>query len=183
MKTPTRQTGFTLIELAIVLAIVSLLMGSAVPSLADYIKSVRVSGATSDLYSAILFARSEAVKSNQHVVLCKSADAMLCVDSGGWEQGWIAFEDSNGDGVHGASEPILLRGQPMAGGLRVTGNGSLARYVSYAPDGMAKLVGGGFQAGTITVCRQSLEAGDARQIIMNAGGRPRMQKQAVASCA
>jgi len=182
MNTRKIQSGFTLVELAIVLAIISILLGSAMPALADYVQSIRVRSATSDLYSAIVFARSEAIKSNQRVVLCKSADGATCADKGGWEQGWIAFVDADDSGVRSANEAIVVRGQPMGGALRVTGNGSMARYVSYAPDGIAKLVGGGFQAGTITICRQSLAATEARQIIVNAGGRPRVQQAQVADC-
>ena len=46
-------------------------------------------------------------------------------------------------------------------------------------NGATKLVGGGFQAGTLTLCRQSGRAGEGRQIILNAVGRPRVQKVAL----
>jgi type IV fimbrial biogenesis protein FimT len=43
-------------------------------------------------------------------------------------------------------------------------------------------VSGAFQAGTFTVCRQSAAAVQGRRIIINAGGRPRVQKVNLESC-
>ena len=65
--------------------------------------------------------------------------------------------------------------------MRLSGNQNVSRYVSFTPTGATRLIGGGFQAGTLTVCRESAEAGEARQIILNAVGRPRVQRSTVAS--
>lgn len=181
-RTVRRQRGMTLIEAVIALAIVSILMGSA-SSLTDYLKGLRVKSATTELFSALLLARSEAVKINSRVVVCKSSDGDSCAPGGGWEQGWIVFADSNGNGLRDAGEPIVQRGEPVAGALRMNGNSTVVRYVSYTPEGVAKLVGGGFQAGTITICSASLDATEARQIIVNSGGRPRVRKDVVDVCA
>jgi type IV fimbrial biogenesis protein FimT len=181
-NTAHRQRGVTLVEIVIALAIVSILMGS-VPSLADYLKAARVKSATSELFSALLLARSEAAKTNSRVVVCKSSDGDSCAAGGGWEQGWIVFADVNGNGLHEAGEPVVHRGEPVAGALRMNGNSTVVRYVSYTPEGLAKLVGGGFQAGTITICSASLDATEARQIIVNSGGRPRVRKDVVDVCA
>lgn len=176
------QRGFTLIELAIVLAVASVVAGTAVPAFADYVRTARVKSATSDLFSALLLARGEALRSNVRVVVCKSADGDTCAGGGGWEQGWIMFQDANGNAVREADEAVVLRGPPMPGGVRATGNGSVARYVSYAPEGVTKLAGGGFQAGTLTVCLAAANADEAREIIINSTGRPRVQKTRVSAC-
>jgi type IV fimbrial biogenesis protein FimT len=182
VRCPARRVrGFTAIELAVTLAIVSVIFAAAAPALADYIRIARVKAATTDLFDAFLLARSEAAKSNSRIVVCKSADGSACAATGGWEQGWIMFRDTNSNGARDPDDPIFLRGESMTGGLRVSGNGSVARYVSYAPDGMARLVGGGFQAGTITLCNAAA-GDDAREIIINASGRPRVQKTRVPAC-
>lgn len=186
MNTPhsfRKQQGFTLIELAIVLAVVSVLAGSAVPAFADYIRTARVKGATNELFSALLLARVEALRSNARVVVCKSADGATCTPAGGWEQGWIMFRDDNANALREPGEPVLARGEPMGGGVLASGNGSMARYISYAPDGIARLAGGGFEAGTVTLCSVSAADAEARQIIINATGRPRVQKTRVTACA
>jgi type IV fimbrial biogenesis protein FimT len=175
--------GFTLIELMIVLAVASELLGAAVPAMTSTIKSVQLSSASNELLAGLFLARSEAIKRNGRGVICKSADGATCTASGGWEQGWLVFHDANNDGSRDAGEAIVKQAQPLAGDLRVNGNLSVARYISYGADGGTRFASGGFQAGTITLCVRSADAGEARQIIVSSSGRPRVQKSRVEHCA
>lgn len=176
------MTGFTLVELMAVLAVAAVLAGGAAPSMTGLVRSIQLSSASNDLLGGLLLARTEAMKRGGRVVLCKTPDGTACADTGGWEQGWMVFHDKNNNGTREESEAVIHHVQALTQGLRATGNLSVARYVSYAPSGATKLVSGGFQAGTLTLCRQSDSAGDARQIILAAGGRPRVQKLTVPSC-
>lgn len=175
--------GFTLIELMIVLAIIAVMAGTGLPAMTSTIRSVQLTTASNDLLWSLFLARSEAIKRKTRVVVCKSADGLTCAQAGGWQQGWLVFQDQDNDGLHDNGEAVLQRGAPLAADMKVTGNLNVARYVSYAPTGTTKLVGGSFQAGTITLCRQSLEPADARQIIVSSSGRPRVQKVKVDECA
>ena len=174
--------GINLVELMVVLSIAAVSIGVCVPSMTALIKSVQLSSASNDLLWGVLMARSEAIRRNGRAVICNSADGSTCARSGGWEQGWIVFHDSNNNGLRETGEAIVQRAQSLPDDLRVTGNFNVARYISYAPDGTTKLVGGGFQSGRLTVCRQSTDGGEARQIILGAGGRPRVQKTTVDTC-
>ena len=174
--------GFSLVELLAVLAVSAILLSIAVPSFSGLVRSTQVSSASSDLLASLLLARSEAMKRRHRVSLCKSADGLSCTAGGGWEQGWIVFADPDGDGQRDAGELILQVQWPAPDGLRLTGTGSVARYVSYAANGGTKLAGGGFQAGTLTVCSTSAKAGKARQIVVNATGRPRTQTAQLPAC-
>jgi type IV fimbrial biogenesis protein FimT len=174
--------GFTLIELLVVLAVVSVLAGIAVPSFRALRNSMRLTSASNDLFASLLLARSEAVKRNGRVVLCTSRDGVSCAAAGGWEQGWLVFHDPDNNGQHDGSEVILQRAQALSSGLRLGGNMNVSRYISYTPAGVAKLVSGAFQAGTITMCNASTEPGAARQIVLSAAGRPRVQRTRVESC-
>lgn len=184
MNTPRgsrRQArGLTLVELVAVLAIAGTLAGIALPAFTGLVRSTRLTSATNDLFASILLARSEAARRHSRVTLCKSADGNQCAPSGGWEQGWIIFHDANHSGTRDAGEAMLLRAQAMPDGLHLSGNLNVAKYVSYAPTGEAKLANGGFQAGTITLCSPSLE--EARQIVISSAGRPRVQKTQVEQC-
>jgi len=101
---------------------------------------------------------------------------------GGWEQGWIVFHDVNNVGTHQPGDAVVWRTQALSGDLRVLGNLTVAKYISYAPTGEAKLVGGGFQAGTVTLCNVSSKSENAREIVISSSGRARVQKTHVASC-
>lgn len=175
--------GVTLVESVVALALMGLLAAAAVPSMFWFIDSMKLASATDLFMSGLNLTRSEAIKRNGSVVLCKSAEGESCATAGGWEQGWIVFHDLNRNGLREVAEPLIRHEQPLSPGLRLSGNQHVANYVSYAPTGVARLVGGGFQAGTLTLCRRSAERGEARQIIVNSGGRPRVQKASVDICA
>jgi type IV fimbrial biogenesis protein FimT len=78
---PARRRGFTLPELLAVVAIVAILAGVAAPATSGLVAGQRARAATSDVYTALVQARSEAVKRNAEVTL-------LPVTSGHWEAGW-----------------------------------------------------------------------------------------------
>lgn len=174
--------GFTLVELLVTLAVSALLLAVAVPSTAVIVKSVRLSSASNVFLSGLYLARGEAIKRNARVVLCKSLDGVACAMVGGWEQGWIVFHDANNNGLRDANELVIRREASLSSGLRLRGNMNVARYVSFAPTGATKLLSGGFQAGTLTICHESAESGEGREIVLNAVGRPRVHKSMVGIC-
>ena len=174
--------GFSLVEALTAAAVAAVLVSVAAPPMDDLLASSRVSAASNELLGDLLLTRSEAMKRRMRVVICKSAEGQWCTGTGGWQQGWIVFEDSNGDGQRTAGE-TLVRWQPaLSGSLRLTGTAPVARYVSYAPNGATKMAGGGFQAGTLTVCAAAKGPATGRQIVLNSSGRPRTQKVELPSC-
>lgn len=177
-----RQRGATLIEIVAASGILGAILMVAVPSLHDVAQSSRLTGAANDFLADLYLARSEAIRRNRRVGLCKSADGTRCTTAGGWEQGWLVFHDDNGNALVEAGED-LIRAQPaLAGGLQMRGNQQVARYISFTPLGLTKSTKGAFQAGTLTLCHRSAEPGPARQVVINSVGRPRVQKAQVATC-
>jgi type IV fimbrial biogenesis protein FimT len=176
------RTGFTLIESVVTLAVASTVLAVGVSTIGDLVQGLRLAGVSNDVLQQLYLARSEAIKRNGRMVLCKSADGAMCSEAGGWEQGWILFQDRNNSGTREATEPLLQRLEPLPVQFRLKANSPLARYVSYGPLGGTLLASGAFQAGTFTLCRASAEAVEGRQIIVNAGGRPRVQKVQLESC-
>lgn len=176
------QQGFHLVEVLLSLAILGSLLAMGVSTVGDILHNLRLGTVSNDVLQQLYLARSEAIKRNGRVALCKSQDGASCAASGGWEQGWILFQDGNNSGSREPGEPVLQRLLPVPPGFRLRANSPLARYVSYGPTGRTRLASGAFQAGTFTVCRISADAGEGRQIIINAGGRPRVQKVQLRDC-
>ncbi|QEA13726.1 GspH/FimT family pseudopilin [Comamonas flocculans] len=81
------QSGFTVIELLVTVAILAVLAALAAPSFNPIIERWRVRGAAEDLQSTIYYARSEAIKRGGGIVI----DA-----TGGWSQGWKVGLTSGG---------------------------------------------------------------------------------------
>ena len=176
------QRGYSLVEAVVTLCLLAGLGAAAATSLGELVHGARLRAYTAGLQQHLLLARSEAIKRNTRVAACKSQDGATCARAGGWEQGWILFQDRNNSGAREAHEPVLQRMAPLPAGWRLTGNSPVSRYVSYSPFGVAMLTSGAFQAGTFTACRASVEPVEASQIVINAGGRPRVQKTRLASC-
>jgi type IV fimbrial biogenesis protein FimT len=182
MNTQKWSRGFTLIELLLVLSILTLVQAWVVPALAEMVDSARVNSAAQALSESLMRARSEAIKRNSRVVVCKSSTGASCEAQAGWEQGWIIFHDDNNNAALDADESVLYREVALGSSLRLSGNTPVRDYVSYTPYGRTKMSSGAFQAGTFTVCTKRAKAEFARQVVISAGGRARVAKAAASKC-
>ena len=176
------QSGATLLELVVTLAVVAVLVSLAIPGFAFVAQTTRLAGATNDLVAALHLSRSEAIKRSGRTVLCASASGVSCSDSA-WDRGWIIFHDANKNASIDPGEQVISRHTSLSPDLRVTGNQFVSRYISFVPSGAAQTVFGFPQAGTITICMASSGSPHrAREIILSTVGRVRTTKLALASC-
>jgi type IV fimbrial biogenesis protein FimT len=181
-NSPCRRKGISLLELLIGVAVVAILMRMASPAMSSVMDSVKLTSMSNTFLSALYLARSEAIKRNGRVVLCKSVSGVSCNPDGGWEQGWIVFRDANNNAILDSEEEVIRRESGWATDVSLIGNSPVAKYISYTPVGTTKLSSGAFQAGTITVCRKSSPSVEARQIIVSSTGRARIEKTTVSGC-
>lgn len=177
-----KQSGATLLELMVLLAVTAILLSIGIPSFASFTNSSHLASATNELVSSLHLARSEAIKRNSRAVLCKSESGLTCSASGGWQQGWIVFHDANNNAALDASEAVILTRHAFPAGLRLTGNRWVSSYISYGPSGATTTISGVLQVGTLTLCTESGVPGMARQVVISSSGRPRTSKITLASC-
>jgi type IV fimbrial biogenesis protein FimT len=161
-----RASGFTLTELMITLAVLGLLVAAGLPSMSTFVKGQRVKAAVSDVYASLIFARSEAIKRNQRVVLCASSDGTGCANSPNWAQGWIVFIDSDGDGYVGAVADILKR-QGAFPTVNLTGTASNATFLL---DGRVNA-----SVADFVVSSSDTPSITARCVRLDLGGRPNIR--------
>ena len=159
----SNNSGFTLIELMMVLLIIAITLGIGVPSFQGFIQDSRVAGLTNAFVSSLNYTRSEAVKRGSEVSLCKSSNGSSCTTSGHWEQGWIVFVDSSNFGTWDAGEEILRVQEKFDGNTRfqsTTGVGNAFTFL-----GSGRMTSG--HSGEMLLC----DAPEARKININTVGR------------
>ncbi|MBN1238542.1 MAG: GspH/FimT family pseudopilin [Gammaproteobacteria bacterium] len=137
-----RPDGFTLWELMMALVLAGIVLGIGVPSFMEFQRSNAMTTAANDLLSAVLAARSEAVKRQAPVMLCASPNPTAPAPDCGAGGGFIVFIDDDGDGMagptdgngtHDDGEPLLLQRPPSGGAIRVWSDG---RYVAFDANGL-----------------------------------------------
>ena len=147
----TRQTGFTVTELMVVVAIVAILLGIGVPSYRYITNAYRMSAEVNGLLGDLQYARSEAIKEGQTVTTCVSADGTGCTGGTAWANGWIVFSDPNANATVDGGETVLrvqgaFRGQ-VPDTFNATNN---VTAITYNREGFASTAAG-FVTTTITL--------------------------------
>jgi type IV fimbrial biogenesis protein FimT len=66
-RTAPPSKGFTLIELAVVMAVVGLMLATAMPSVSDWLRNIRIRNQAESIQNGLQRARTEAVRRNQPV--------------------------------------------------------------------------------------------------------------------
>ncbi len=176
------QKGFTLIEMIIAMAVAATLLSLAIPSFSTLNQNKRITTQSNDFISTLVLARSQALKRVSRVTVCRSSDGAACAGSGGWEQGWIVFADTDNDATVDTGEDILRVYSALDGGNTLRGSSSVASYISYVATGRTKLTGGGLQTGTLVLCDERGSGEHARAINVSATGRSRVESTAPVTC-
>lgn len=181
-----KQSGFTIVELVIVITIMAILVAIAIPSFQQLMMTNRLASATNDLMGSLNLARSEAIR--------RGAWVNVGVTGASWKDGWRVFidvdrnpgdMDYDGGPLNGGVDEELRIVQPVMPNMAnftVLGSAGVATLVSFRPDGTARDAAGGLQAGTVRVCYPMLVPENARNIRIAPGGRLTNDRVTVADC-
>ncbi len=121
--------GFTLIEILVVLTISAILVAMSIPMFDGLIRSNRISSATNSFVASMDLARSEAVRRNGLVAVCRSVNAdsanPTCSNAAvgnfaadDWATGWIVFAVAPANasapwGVLKAGDEVISQQAPL----------------------------------------------------------------------
>jgi len=165
-----RAGGFTLIELMITLAVAAVLLAVGVPSFNQMIIANRLATQANEIVGAVTLARSEAIKRNASITLCRADgddEDAECVDGAGDWENWI---------VVNAAGTILQRGVVNTyGGTFVVTSTLGTDQVVFGPDGLARtddaIIATDAVNNQILVCSTRLDENNQRLITLGAGSR------------
>lgn len=175
MKSGRLQSGFTLIETLVAMAITAILLAMAVPAFRSLTLGNRIAAYANEFQSTLSFARSEALQRSTRVAVCTSTNGSSCSIGGTWTQGWIVFTDSGTLGTVDGTDQVLRYREALKGQVTMVGNSLMSAYVAYLPSGLpslASLLTSATQTGTIAVCETTSLSVAGRDVVVNVTGRP-----------
>jgi len=171
--------GFTLVELAVVLAIVAILLRVGSPGLSRGTAARALAAQASEFMAALRFARAQALARGAAVTICASAPeavAPACqrTRSADWRSGWLVFADRDRRGTPNSREPLLRVQQPLqrSGGVAGTRGSISFTAAGYATDAASRYV---FEPPAAAV----LDAPPALTVCVSKQGRPRLADRGV----
>ncbi len=169
-----KDTGFSLIELLVTFAVLAISVALAIPSFSELVKNNKVTTTSNNLVRALQLARSEAVKRNTPVTVCRSQDQAQCRTGNGWKDGWIVFAEDvrtagNKIGTVDESERTSIVGvqEALSSVLQLT---VFADTITFTPSGRPDA------AGDIKVC-DDRKGTHGNTVKLNATGRVRLETE------
>ncbi|MCK9687837.1 GspH/FimT family pseudopilin [Scleromatobacter humisilvae] len=166
--------GFTLIELAIVLAIVAILLRVAAPGMSRSVAARALAAQSSEFMAALRFARATAMQRGMVVTMCASLPGgppLACQGphAADWHNGWIVFADRDRHGTPDASTPLLRVQQALlrSGGVAGTRGSISFTAAGYSTDAASHFL-------FSPPAEAALDAPPAVMVCVSKQGRPRL---------
>ena len=126
--------GFTIIELMITLALVSVLVTFGIPGFSGLMERNQLTTGINKFVSSLSLARSEAIKRNQRIGLCASSNGEQCADVG-FENGWLVYVDNNQNNNRESDEELIWVVSKYGNNFTLRGSSGYENTIFYLPSG------------------------------------------------
>jgi type IV fimbrial biogenesis protein FimT len=152
-RIPMHSRGFTLIELIVVMTISAILVAAAIPSFVWMNARTRAANASNTLLSSFELARSEAIRRNMNVSVCRVVDptidppvcssaAIGAIAGDDWGTGWVVFAKTSGLPTNGQFDAgdIVIKAEQLIGGANprvVVVSSAAPQFYSFGNNGMS----------------------------------------------
>lgn len=120
MMKKKKNSGFTLVELMVVIAIVVILAGFAVPNFISWLPDRRLAAGAQDVLQGLQKSRSRAITANRNVVVNYNTGA----------NSFMAFVDDNANGGLDAGE-LTIENRILPGGINLVNTGFTGNSVTF----------------------------------------------------
>ena len=164
---PRCPLAFTLLEFLITLTIALFLLGVTIPSFNRLMSTNRLTSYVNEWITDLNYARSEAIKRGQQVVLRKTFLQ--------WEQGWQVFVDidrstSTHENVLDSVDILLRVHSTLPVTFTLRGNNNFTNFIRFRPDGTSS------NFGSFVICDNRdgdnlPQSNTSRLVTVNAAGR------------
>lgn len=162
-------SGFSLIELMVVLVIVGIFLSLALPSFSHVNRSNRATAQSNGLLTALNLARTEAIIRRTRVSVCAGTGSTCASGGAAWGDGWIVFVDRNAPGMASDDDEVLRVWPAVKKGDSLVGDGAL---VSFRSDGFAET------AANWVLKPGACESDQQRAVRLVASGRSTVSREA-----
>jgi len=151
-----KQTGFTLLELMITVAVLAILSALAYPNMRNFMRHNQVVSQSNSLQSNLMYARGVAASTRSYVSICplSTAGSTTCsTTTGAYDLGWLVYTTTSPNTVYGTAATDAIQ-MNVAAPVNVSIRAGSVGVLTYNARGEL-LVGSQPTSVTFTTCAKS----------------------------